>query len=164
MDNLVVGLEAFALGPKDTNVMLVHLNGGIDGGRSAGGRGGSALGVGTWRALRLRDPQSERNNVSDVRFGTVHLDGDAERLAKKAHALETLLVVGTTTADENAGGVINERSLVLFKSTNDALESRGDVGKVGDTTTDDKDFALRVRNAPGHEIDYVENVKGRNCR
>ncbi len=54
--------------------------------------------------------------------------------------------------------MINERSLVLFKSADDALESGGDVCEVGDTATNDENLALRVRGATGHQIDW-KNVR-----
>jgi hypothetical protein len=53
--NLVVGLDAFTLGTENANCLLGLLDGGIDGGRSAGSRGGNALGARS--ALRLGDPQ-----------------------------------------------------------------------------------------------------------
>ncbi len=101
MDNLVVGLDAFTLGTENANCLLGLLDGGIHGGRGARSRGGNALGARS--ALRLGDAQSERDNVSDVGLGAIHLDRDAERLAQEAHGLETLLIVGATTADENTG-------------------------------------------------------------
>lgn len=155
VDDLVVGLDAFALGTEDANGLLGLLDGGINSGRSAGSGGGNALCARS--ALGLSDTQCEWDDISDVSFGAVHFDTDAERLAKEAHGLETLLVVGATTADENADGMVNERSPVLLKSADDALESRGDVCEVGDATTNDEDLTLRVRIATGHQID-CENM------
>lgn len=54
--------------------------------------------------------------------------------------------------------MVDERSLVLFEGADDALESRGDVCEVGDTTTNDENLALRVRGATGHQIDW-KNVR-----
>lgn len=54
--------------------------------------------------------------------------------------------------------MVDERSLVLFEGADDALESRGNVCEVGDTTTNDENLALRVRGATGHQIDW-KNVR-----
>ena len=153
VDDLVVGLDAYTLGTEDANGLLRLLDGGIDGGRSAGSRGGHAVSFCARSALRLCDTQSEWDNLGDVGLGAVHLDRNTKRLAKETHGLETLLVVRATTADENADRMVDKRSLVLFESTDDAFESRGDVCEVGNTTTNDENLSFRVWSATGHQID-----------
>jgi len=101
VNDLVIGLDTFTLGTEDANGLLGLLDGGIDSGRSAGSRGGDTLGARS--TLRLGDTQSKRDDISDVGLGAIHLDRDAERLAQESHSLETLLIVGATAADENAG-------------------------------------------------------------
>ena len=43
----------------------------------------------------------------------------------------------------------------FFESTDYAFEGSSDVGEIGDTTTDDEDFALRVRCTMCDQIDWV---------
>ena len=92
-------------------------------------------------------------NLGDVSVGAVHLDGDTERLAEKAHRLQTLLVVRATTTNVDLHIVIDERGLVLLQRTDDTLEGGSDVREVGDTTADDEDLALRMRCSAGDKID-----------
>ena len=97
--------------------------------------------------LLQRHTEGEGNDGGDVGVpGDVDIDRDAERLAEKAHGLDTLLVVWTTAADVDLHPVADEGCLVLLKSTDDTLEGRGDVGEVGDTTTG-------ARHATSREID-----------
>ena len=48
--------------------------------------------------------------------------------------------------------MVDQRGLVLLESTDDALESRCDVGEVGDTTADDQNLAIRVRLATSDQV------------
>jgi hypothetical protein len=88
-----------------------------------------------------------------VGVGAEDADGDAQALTKETHGLETFLVVGTTTADEDLDRVVDKLVLVCLECTDDALEGSGDVGEVGDTTNDDEDLAIGVRSATGDEVD-----------
>ena len=85
--------------------------------------------------------------------GTEDADGNAQALTEETHGLETFLVVGTATADEDLDGVVDELVLVFLERTDDALEGSSDVGEVGDTTTNDEDLAIRVRSTTGDEVD-----------
>jgi hypothetical protein len=48
--------------------------------------------------------------------------------------------------------MVDQGGLVLLESADDALESRCDVGEVGDTTADDQDLAIRVRFATSDQV------------
>ena len=95
-----------------------------------------------WNALPslrlLLDTKREGDDGGDVSVRAIHLDFDSERLAKEAHGLETLLVVGTTTTNVDLDLVSDERSLVLLERTDDTLEGCRDVREVGNTTTNDQ--------------------------
>ena len=64
------------------------------------------------------------------------------------------MVVGSSTANEDLDLVADQLVLELFESTNDALEGGGDVGKVGNTSTNDENLALGVGCTAGDEVDY----------
>ena len=114
-----------------------------------GDRGDGRLGL-----VRLSlDSESHGDNVGDVGLGTKDLDLDAERLSEETHGLETFLVVGTTSSDKDPDLVSDQGFTVLFEGSDDSLESGGDVGKVGDTSSDDEQLALRVGLTPGDEVD-----------
>jgi hypothetical protein len=81
--------------------------------------------------------------------------GDVDMMGKQAHRLQSLLVVRTTSAHVYANLMVNQgRGAVIFpESMDNALESRCNVGKVSDTTTDDEDLALRMWLATSDQID-----------
>lgn len=158
VDDVVGCLGTLTIGVDGTNsligvrdgsdlVTLRRRGSGLDALQSASGSIGGL-------ALREVDAESEGDNLGNVGVGTEDADGDTQALTKETHSLETLLVVGTTTADEDLDFVVDELVLVLLESTNDALEGSSDVGEVGDTTTDDEDLAVGARGATGNEVDY----------
>lgn len=49
--------------------------------------------------------------------------------SEETHDLQTFLIVGPSTTNENADVVGDEGSLVLIESAEDTLEGGGDVGK-----------------------------------
>jgi hypothetical protein len=104
-------------------------------------------------ALGEVDAKGEGDDLGDVGVGAEDADGDAQALTKETHGLETFLVVGTITADEDLDGVADELVLVLLEGTDHTLEGSGDVGEVGDTTTNDEDLAIGARSATGDEVD-----------
>lgn len=63
------------------------------------------------------------------------------------------MVVGSTTTNEDANLVELETSLVLLESRDDTLESSGNVGEVGNTSSDEEEFAFGVGSTSSHEID-----------
>ncbi len=66
---------------------------------------------------------------------------------------EANLVVGTTATNEDLDAARNELLLVLLESADNALEGGSNVGKVGDTTTDDEDLALGTGSSAGNQVD-----------
>ena len=104
----------------------------------------------------LARDKRKRDNAGDVHLGAEDVHVKAELDADGLDVLETLLVVGSTTTDVDADLVVGERRLVLLEGTNDTLESGSDVGEVGDTTTNDEDFALWVRLAASDQVDCTK--------
>ena len=152
-DNLVLRLRALAIRVDGTDgrLGLKGLAAAVSlGGRGADGRGRDGV---ERVGLLARNTKSKGDDGGDVGVGAVDLDGDAERLAEKAHGLETLLVVGATTADEDPDLVVDEGALVLLEGADDTLEGGSDVGEVGDTTTDDEELAVGARSPASDEVD-----------
>jgi hypothetical protein len=101
----------------------------------------------------LGDTETERNDSGDVVIRSEDLDLYTESFSEKTHSLETFLVVGSTTTNEDANLVELETTLVLLESRDDTLEGSSDVGEVGDTSSDEEQLALRVGSTASHEID-----------
>ena len=153
-DNVVTGLVSRSVSLDRTQTL-----GGIGNGRRAeltrlellgdgDGSDGGLLLVG----LSL-DAESHGDNVSDVGLGTEHLDLDSERLSEETHGLETFLVVGTSSSNKDLDLVSDQGFTVLFEGTNDSLEGSSDVGKVGNTSSDDEELSLGVRSSTGDQVD-----------
>lgn len=155
MDEVVGSLGALAIGVDGSNNITGLICRGDLGRRGTRLDGLQAIEANvTGLGFAGIDSKSQGNNLSDVSVGTKDTDGDTERLAEKAHSLETLLVVGTTTTNEDLDLVGDQLVLELLEGANDTLEGGSDVGKVGNTTTNDEDLALGVRGAAGDEIDW----------
>jgi hypothetical protein len=63
------------------------------------------------------------------------------------------LVVWASATNKDFDLVSDQLVFELLESLDDSLEGRSHVGEIGDTTTDDEDFAFRVRRATGNKID-----------
>jgi hypothetical protein len=142
----------------------------VDGSYSIGGlvRGDSSLG--RWRSIGLDRLEPTRTNVIRLVLGRVNTkskrddlgdmcvwakDSDkyAQALSEQAHGFETFLVVRASTTNKYFDLVRDQLVLELLESANDSLKGRSDVGEVGDTTTDDEDFAFGVGCATGDKVD-----------
>jgi len=86
------------------------------------------------------------------------LDLYTESFSEETHSLETFLVVGSTTTNEDANLVELKTSLVLLEGRDDTLESSGNVGEVGNTSSDEEKLAFGVGSTTSHKIDC-----GREC-
>ena len=82
-----------------------------------------------------------------MHLGAIDVHVESELLADVLDVLETLLVVGTSTTDPDLDLVLVEKSSDFPQGADDTLEGRGDVGEVGNTTTDEQDLALGVLGA-----------------
>lgn len=161
MDDVVLRLVAGAVGRDVADVGSV-------GGLSNGGRGSSgsrSAGGGRRRegdsdGLLAGDAEGERDDLGNVGLRAVDLDLDAKGLSEEAEGLETLLVVRSTTTDEDLDLVVDERLLELLERLDDALEGGGDIGEVGDSTSNDEDLALGVDVATADEADWWEEARG----
>lgn len=166
MDDLVVGLSAFAVRANGTDRTILRSRNSsrsLRGSRNSGRRRNRMNGV---LGLGL-NTKGERDDLGNVSVGTINLDGDTKRLSQETHGFETFLVVGATTTNVDADIVGDEGSLVLLQGTDDTLEGSGNVGEVGDTTTNDEDLAFRVGISTGNEVDCRQamsaHVRYRMC-
>ena len=103
-------------------------------------------------AIACLDAQSQGNDLGDMGFGTVYLDGNTERLSQQAHGLKTLLVVRATTANVYFDLMIDKRRPELPKGTDDTLEGSGNVSEVGYTTANDQDLSIGVGLSTSDEV------------
>lgn len=87
-----------------------------------------------------------------MHLGTEDVHVELELLTDGLDVLETLLVVGASTADPDLDVVLDEERSNLTEGTDDTLEGRGNVGEVGNTTTDEEDLALGVHGGTEHEV------------
>lgn len=153
MDDLVFGLSTSTVGVDGTNGIFDYTDSSDLRRRGAGLNALKAISEGSLR-LRNVNAQSKGNYFCDVGIGAKDTDRNTKALAKEAHGLQTLLVVGTTTTNKNLHIVVDELILVLLEGANDTLESGSDIGKVGNTTTDNEDLAIRARSSTSDKIDY----------
>jgi hypothetical protein len=93
-----------------------------------------------------------------VHLGAVDVHVEAELLADVLHVLETLLVVGTGTTDPDLDLVLVQGASNFPQGADDTLEGRGNVGEVGNTTTDEQHLALRVLGSTEHEVKHCSCV------
>jgi hypothetical protein len=100
----------------------------------------------------LAGNKGKRDDTRDVHLGTKDVHVELELLTDGLDVLQTLLVVGASTADPDLDVVLDKERSDLTKGTDDTLESGGDVGEVGNTTTDEQDLALGVYGSTEHEV------------
>lgn len=93
-----------------------------------------------------------------MHLGTIHVHVQAKLETNRLDVLETLLVVGTSTADPDLDLVLVEDGGDLAKSANDTLESAGNVGEVGNTTADEEDLAIGVCGGTQHQVEDSAGV------
>jgi hypothetical protein len=120
--------------------------------------------------VRLLTKQSKGNDTRDVHLRAVDVHVEIKLVTDGLDVLKTLLVVGTGTADPDLNLVLVEDDSDLTESTNDTLEGGGDlllarlaagirsrhvetyVSEVGNTTTNEKNLALRMDRSAEHEV------------
>lgn len=93
-----------------------------------------------------------------MHLGTVDVHVKAKLLTNSLDVLQTLLVVGTSTADPDLDLVLVEGSGDLPQSADDTLEGGSNVGEVGNTTTDEEDLAIGVNGSPEQEVENGTGV------
>ena len=108
--------------------------------------------------LPLARHQRQRHDTTDVHLGAKDLGIETELLCRSLEVLETLLVVGTGTTDPDLSVVLDESLAVLPEGLDDTLESAGNVGEVGDTTTDEEDLALVGHRSTEHKVEDSAGV------
>ena len=150
MDDLVLRLIATPTGLNSTDGGRLRCGSPLPGG-SRSGRGEGSLG--DVDAITCLDAQSQGNDLRNVSFGAIHLNGNTERLAQQTHGLEALLVVGTTTTDVDFDLMVGERCLEVREGTDDTLEGSGNVGEVGNATTNDQNLSLGIGFPPSHKVE-----------
>ena len=150
VDDLVLGLSTTTIRVDRADSRLITTN------RSDLRRWGDWLKMSRRRlGFRDIDPQSKRHDLGDMGVGTKDTDGNAKALTKEAHSLETFLVIGSAATDENLDIVADELVLVFFEGANDTLESSRNICKIGNTTTNDENLAIRTRSSPSDQIDLL---------
>lgn len=97
--------------------------------------------------------KSERDNLGDMGIGSKDLYLNSKRLTKESHGLQTLLIIGSATSDEDLDFMCLYFLLVLLEGANDALESRRNIREIGNTTADDENLAIRARSATCDQVD-----------
>jgi hypothetical protein len=100
----------------------------------------------------LAGDKGKRDDTRDVHLRTKDVHVELELLTDGLDVLETLLVVGASTADPDLDVVLDKERSDLTESADDTLEGGGDVGEVGNTTTDEQDLALGVHGSTEHEV------------
>jgi hypothetical protein len=108
--------------------------------------------------LPLAGNQGQRDDAGNVHLGAKDLGVEAELLRGRLHVLETLLVVGTGTTDPDLDVVLVELGGVVAESLDDTLEGAGDVGEVGNTTSDEQDLALVRHGRAEHQVEHGAGV------
>jgi hypothetical protein len=101
----------------------------------------------------LSRDEGKRHDTRHVHLRTEHVHVEAELLADVFDVLETFLVVGAGTTDPDLGLVLDEEGCDFPKGADDTLESRGNVGEVGNTTANEEDLALLVLGSTEHEVE-----------
>lgn len=102
--------------------------------------------------LPLAGDQGERHDAGDVHVRAEDLGVQAELLGSGLEVLKTLLVVGAGTADPDLDVVLVQQGGEFPKSADDTLERAGNVGEVGNATTDEEDLALLGDGGAKHEV------------
>jgi hypothetical protein len=97
--------------------------------------------------------KSKRYNLGDVRVWTKDPDGYAQALSEQLHGSETLLIVRASSSNKDFDLVKYQLVLELLESADNTLEGPSNVGKIGDTSTNEENFSLGVRRATGDKVD-----------
>jgi hypothetical protein len=100
----------------------------------------------------LAGDEGKRDDTRNVHLGTEDVHVELELLTDGLDVLETLLVVRASTADPDLDVVLDKERGDLTEGTDDTLEGGGDVGEVGNTTTDEQNLALGVHGSTEHEV------------
>lgn len=100
----------------------------------------------------LAGDEGKGDDTGDVHLGAEDVHVELELLADGLDVLETFLVVGAGTADPDLDVVLNKERGNLAKGADDTLEGGGNVGEVGNTTTDEEDLALGVHGGSEHQV------------
>lgn len=93
-----------------------------------------------------------------MHLGSVDVHVEAKLDTDGLDVLETLLVVGTGTADPDLDLVLVEDGGDLADGADDTLEGAGNVGEVGNTSTDEEDLALGVGRGTQHQVQHGAGV------
>ena len=106
----------------------------------------------------LAGDEGKRDDTGNVHLGTEDVHVELELLTDSLDVLETFLVVGASTTDPDLDVVLDEERSDLADGADDTLEGGGDVGEVGNTTTDEEDLALGVHGCSEEEVEDGSSV------
>lgn len=87
-----------------------------------------------------------------------HVHVEAQLLANGLDVLETLLVVGTSTADPDLDLVLVQDGGNFAESTDNTLECGCNVGEIGNTTTNEENLALGAHGSAEHQVEHSARV------
>ena len=93
-----------------------------------------------------------------MHLGAVDVHVEAKLLADVLDVLETLLVVRSSTTDPYLDLVFDKEGCDFPQGADDTLEGGGDVGEVGNTTTDEENLALLVLRGTEHKVENSAGV------
>lgn len=87
-----------------------------------------------------------------MHLGAVNVHVQTQLDTSRLDVLQTLLVVRTSTTDPDLDLVLVQNGGDIADGADDTLEGGGDVGEVGNTTTDEEDLALGVLRSTQHQV------------
>jgi hypothetical protein len=93
-----------------------------------------------------------------MHLGSVHVHSETKLNTNVLDVLKTLLVVGSGTTDPDLDLVLDKKGSDFSNCADNTLESGGDVGEVGNTTTDEENLALGVLRSTEHKIEDSASV------
>lgn len=102
--------------------------------------------------LPLAGDEGQGHNARDVHLRAKDLGLQTQLLSSSLHVLKTLLVVGTGTTDPDLNVVLVQLSGIIPQSTDDTLEGAGNIGEVGNTTTNEENLALVGHGSAEHQV------------
>jgi hypothetical protein len=108
--------------------------------------------------LPLAGDKSQRHDTRDVHLRAKDLGVKAELLCSGLHVLKTLLVVGTGTSHPDGDVVLDQLRGEVSQRSDDTLEGAGDVGEVGNTTTDEENLAILVLGSAEEKVEDSSGV------
>ena len=100
------------------------------------------------------DAKGKRDDLRDMRLRTKDTNRNPKALTQQSHSLQTLLIVRATTPNKYFDLMRNQLVLEFLESTDNPLEGSSNICEVGDTATNDENFAIGIWSASRYKINY----------